>query len=120
MGLSAIVSSNPVSQPNNNSLSTMHENNVEGSDKLDRTPISSSSTEISLLGVPRSPGLLKVTGYSCVVFDMENRCYVQHSGTSGQSKQDLQVEVLPALPKLQVTTRYNNHFCGRLHSLISA
>lgn len=65
----------------------------------------SSTTEISLLGVPRSPGLLKITGYSCVVFDMENRCYLQpQQAIVGQSKQDLSVQVLPALPKLQVQT----------------
>lgn len=79
----------------------------EDAANTDQTPMSSSSTEIALLGVPRSPGFLTVTGYSCVVFDMETRCYMQHSSSaSGQQKQELQVQVLPALPKLQVTTRY--------------
>jgi hypothetical protein len=52
-------------------------------------------SEVALLGVPKEPGMLTLTGYSCVVFDMENVCTIQ---------QPLSVRVLPALPKLQLTT----------------
>lgn len=66
-------------------------------DSIETDQPTSSTAEIALIGVPRSEGTLRVTGYSYVVFDMETRCYLQ-------SNQELSVQVLPALPKLQLQT----------------
>ncbi|KJH44881.1 hypothetical protein DICVIV_09073 [Dictyocaulus viviparus] len=49
-----------------------------------------------LKGVPRAPGLLTITGYCCEVFGVKNVCKLY--GAKGP----LKVEVLPALPVLQL------------------
>jgi hypothetical protein len=94
----------PAQQQQNNNGQRNAANDNEAAEVPEQP--TSSSTEISLLGVPRSPGTLRVTGYSCVVFDMENRCYLreQQNALVGQPKQELTVQVLPALPKLQLQT----------------
>lgn len=73
------------------------------------------AAEIRLLGVPRSPGRLTITGYSCEVLGVKNVCALRTtsdasaSGSgrngSGNSAHTLNtVEVLQALPVLQVET----------------
>ncbi|VDL64513.1 unnamed protein product [Nippostrongylus brasiliensis] len=51
---------------------------------------------IKLIGVPRTPGLLTITGYCCEVFGVKNVCKL--FGTKGP----LKVEVLPSLAVLQL------------------
>uniref|UniRef100_A0A0K0DIU2 Trafficking protein particle complex subunit 11 n=1 Tax=Angiostrongylus cantonensis TaxID=6313 RepID=A0A0K0DIU2_ANGCA len=60
---------------------------------------------IKLIGVPRTPGLLAITGYCCEVFGVKNVCKLY--GPKGPKINSLfrtffiQVEVLPSLPVLQ-------------------
>ncbi|RCN37502.1 hypothetical protein ANCCAN_16592 [Ancylostoma caninum] len=51
---------------------------------------------IKLIGVPRTPGLLTITGYCCEVFGVKNVCKLY--GPKGP----LKVEVLPSLAVLQL------------------
>ncbi|KAK6034345.1 hypothetical protein COOONC_28151 [Cooperia oncophora] len=51
---------------------------------------------IKLIGVPRTPGLLTITGYCCEVFGVKNVCKL--FGAKGP----LKVEVLPSLAVLQL------------------
>ncbi|EYC01315.1 hypothetical protein Y032_0108g36 [Ancylostoma ceylanicum] len=53
---------------------------------------------IKLIGVPRTPGLLTITGYCCEVFGVRNVCKLY--GPKGP----LKVEVLPSLAVLQLVS----------------
>ncbi|KHJ75083.1 hypothetical protein OESDEN_25301, partial [Oesophagostomum dentatum] len=53
---------------------------------------------IKLIGVPRTPGLLTITGYCCEVFGVRNVCKLY--GPKGP----LKVEVLPSLALLQLVS----------------
>ncbi|TKR82439.1 hypothetical protein L596_016164 [Steinernema carpocapsae] len=57
-------------------------------------------TTIRLLGMPREPGKLKITGYSCEVLGVKNICRLR----SECGQKPFEVEVLPALPVLQLET----------------
>ncbi|GMT03118.1 hypothetical protein PENTCL1PPCAC_25292, partial [Pristionchus entomophagus] len=59
---------------------------------------------IKLIGVPRSAGLLTISGYSCTVFGVRNVCRLQQAGGSASSKTPLQVQILPALPLMTFDT----------------
>uniref|UniRef100_A0A1I8AA06 Trafficking protein particle complex subunit 9 n=1 Tax=Steinernema glaseri TaxID=37863 RepID=A0A1I8AA06_9BILA len=58
------------------------------------------SSTIRLLGMPREPGKLRITGYSCEVVGVKNVCRLKNE--SGQKP--FEVDVLPALPELQLET----------------
>ncbi|KAK0405748.1 hypothetical protein QR680_018175 [Steinernema hermaphroditum] len=58
------------------------------------------SSTIRLLGMPREPGKLKITGYSCEVVGVKNVCRLR----SECGQKPFEVEVLPALPVLQLET----------------
>ncbi|CAD5235267.1 unnamed protein product [Bursaphelenchus xylophilus] len=55
-------------------------------------------TTVALLGIPRTPGWMTLTGYSCRVFDVENVCSLNDLPETPPVK----VRVLPHLPRLQV------------------
>ncbi|KAI6223447.1 hypothetical protein M3Y95_00891200 [Aphelenchoides besseyi] len=68
-----------------------------------RPPVETLTTtagDVALLGVPRAPGVLKLTGYSCEVFDVENVCELRDMGEI----RPITVRVIQSLPRLQVTT----------------
>ncbi|KAF8384767.1 trpp-9 [Pristionchus pacificus] len=59
---------------------------------------------IKLIGVPRSAGVLTISGYSCTVFGVRNVCRLQQAGGSTGSKTPLQVQILPSLPLMTFDT----------------
>ncbi|VDM53436.1 unnamed protein product, partial [Angiostrongylus costaricensis] len=56
---------------------------------------------IKLIGVPRTPGLLTITGYCCEVFGVKNVQDFVNKNNSLFCTFSIQVEVLPSLPVLQ-------------------
>lgn len=68
------------------------------------------TVDIKLIGVPRAPGKLAITGYSCEVLGVRNVCRLRDLPTSVLSNHDnkqasvFDVEVLPPLPVLELQT----------------
>uniref|UniRef100_A0A8R1DTS9 Uncharacterized protein n=1 Tax=Caenorhabditis japonica TaxID=281687 RepID=A0A8R1DTS9_CAEJA len=60
----------------------------------------SSGSTIRLLGVPREPGDLFITGYSCNVFGLHNEC--RFLSNSNQKPNKIRVKVLPKLAKIHL------------------
>ncbi|GMT33613.1 hypothetical protein PFISCL1PPCAC_24910 [Pristionchus fissidentatus] len=59
---------------------------------------------IKLIGIPRSAGMLTISGYSCTVFGVRNVCRLQSEVSGGGSKTPLQIQILPALPLMTFDT----------------
>jgi hypothetical protein len=77
--------------------------------RLTLTPYSPGTqpTEIKLLGMPRAPGKLTITGYSCEVLGVRNVCSIKEIlpklvEDSKNSKSSYTVEVLQELPLLSL------------------
>ncbi|KHN73550.1 Trafficking protein particle complex subunit 9 [Toxocara canis] len=68
------------------------------------------SVDIKLIGVPRAPGKLTITGYSCEVIGVRNVCRLRDLPLSTNITRNnfhpsvFDVEVLPALPVLELQT----------------
>lgn len=65
-------------------------------------PAESGLYPVTLVGVPRTPGTITVNGYHTTVFGVVSNCLLDHLPaikTSGST-----VEVIPALPRLQIST----------------
>ncbi|KAI6240334.1 hypothetical protein M3Y99_00465100 [Aphelenchoides fujianensis] len=62
--------------------------------------LTATAGEVALLGVPRSAGMLQLTGYSCEIFDVENVCSIRERGEI----RSISVRVIQSLPRLQVST----------------
>uniref|UniRef100_A0A9J2PDJ2 Trafficking protein particle complex subunit 11 domain-containing protein n=1 Tax=Ascaris lumbricoides TaxID=6252 RepID=A0A9J2PDJ2_ASCLU len=80
--------------------------------RLNLAPCSDSveSVDIKLIGVPRAPGKLTITGYSCEVLGVRSVCRLRDLPLSANSAGNnshssvFEVEVLPALPVLELQT----------------
>ncbi|VDN03575.1 unnamed protein product [Thelazia callipaeda] len=73
--------------------------------------VNTESVDIKLIGVPRESGRLTITGYSCEVLGVRNVCRLRDLPQRMKSKayhsSVFDIEVLPALPVLELETSLN-------------
>ncbi len=65
--------------------------------------------QITLSGIPREPGQLKITGYSCVIFGVRSHCRIKSLNIPDKTEDILLIDVCPSIPRLEVSvTSLNN------------
>jgi len=67
------------------------------------------SLQVSLAGIPRAPGTLLIIGYSTHVLGVKSNCLLEDVNHLPEANQ-YSIEVVPAMPQLQVLKFYLANF----------